>query len=302
MPKERFISYPGASPEADGSLLLGWAGWNHRDQADALAGLIRSRVETGGWTKGDPRFVPLLAGLREVFPWGHQWYGEYDEEWEGNPAEKFQAALDTGRASVNCQRRISSTGVPRRRHAGGSHVVDNAGYSDLLFGAPARCRDLKVQGEHVTVMPEIGEGFLGGPFDRLRLRTRGVNRLEAGVLGRGTPQHEKLLSRLVERVAGRAACDVRAPARRGPQFDLGWISDRTPYGAWATAPQGSVTDETNRLVEAVAYVGRSSRSGARHGQVQRVVVVEDAVDLNSGLREKAQASGVLVAKIKDVPR
>ncbi|MER7898637.1 BREX-2 system adenine-specific DNA-methyltransferase PglX [Streptomyces sp. NPDC096046] len=98
VPKERFISYPGASPEADGSLLLGWAGWNHRDQADALVGLIRSRVETGGWTKDDPRFVPLLAGLREVMPWVHQWYGEYDEEWEGNPAEEFQAALDAGRA------------------------------------------------------------------------------------------------------------------------------------------------------------------------------------------------------------
>ncbi|MFI8894720.1 BREX-2 system adenine-specific DNA-methyltransferase PglX [Streptomyces paradoxus] len=98
VPKERFISYPGASPEADGSLLLGWAGWNHRDQADALVGLIRSRVETGGWAKDEPRFVPLLAGLREVLPWVHQWHGEYDEEWEGNPAEEFQAALDTGRA------------------------------------------------------------------------------------------------------------------------------------------------------------------------------------------------------------
>ncbi|GAA4140637.1 BREX-2 system adenine-specific DNA-methyltransferase PglX [Streptomyces tunisiensis] len=97
VPKERFISYPGASPEADGSLLLGWAGWNHRDQADALVGLIRSRVETGGWTKDDPRFVPLLAGLREVLPWVHQWYGGYDEEWEGNPAEEFQSALESGR-------------------------------------------------------------------------------------------------------------------------------------------------------------------------------------------------------------
>ncbi|MBQ1090136.1 BREX-2 system adenine-specific DNA-methyltransferase PglX [Streptomyces sp. B93] len=97
VPKERFISYPGASLESDTSLLLGWAGWNHRDQADALVGLLRSRVETGGWAKDDPRFVPLLAGLREVLPWVHQWYGGYDEEWEGNPSEEFQAALDTGR-------------------------------------------------------------------------------------------------------------------------------------------------------------------------------------------------------------
>ncbi|MFF6875575.1 hypothetical protein ACFY9S_09705 [Streptomyces sp. NPDC012474] len=192
--------------------------------------------------------------------------------------------------------------IESRRAGRHIHVVDNAGYSDLLFGAPAQCRDLKVQGEHVTVMPEVGEGFLGGPFDRLRLRTRGINRLEAGLLGRGTPRHEKLLSRLIERVAGRATLDVRAPARRGPQFDLGWISERTAYGAWVAAPEQSGDKETKRLSEAVEYVSRSARSVARHGQVQRVVVLEDAVDLSSGLRERAQASGVLIGKIKDVPR
>ncbi|WP_328562231.1 DUF7008 domain-containing protein [Streptomyces coelicoflavus] len=73
VPAERFISYPGASPESDTSLLLGWAGWNHRDQADAL------------------------AGLRGVMPWVHQWYGGHDEEWDGNPAEEFQTDLDNGR-------------------------------------------------------------------------------------------------------------------------------------------------------------------------------------------------------------
>ncbi|MEU5095762.1 BREX-2 system adenine-specific DNA-methyltransferase PglX [Streptomyces sp. NPDC020996] len=97
VPKERFISYPGASLDSDPSLLLGWAGWNHREQAEAIVGLLTNRVESGGWAKDDPRFVPLLAGLREVMPWVHQWYDEYDEEWEGNPAEEFQAALDSGR-------------------------------------------------------------------------------------------------------------------------------------------------------------------------------------------------------------
>ncbi|MFF2199142.1 DUF7008 domain-containing protein [Streptomyces sp. NPDC058145] len=52
-------------------MLLGWAGWDHRDQADALVGMIRDRVENDGWAKEDPRFVPLLAGLREVLPWIH---------------------------------------------------------------------------------------------------------------------------------------------------------------------------------------------------------------------------------------
>lgn len=98
VPKERFVSYPGASPDTDPSLLLGWAGWNHRDQAEALVGLLRSRVESDGWTLDDPRFVPLLAGLREVLPWVHQWHDGHDDEWEGNPAEEFQSALDKGRA------------------------------------------------------------------------------------------------------------------------------------------------------------------------------------------------------------
>ena len=36
VPKERFISYPDASPDSDpNSLLIGWAGWDHREQAAA---------------------------------------------------------------------------------------------------------------------------------------------------------------------------------------------------------------------------------------------------------------------------
>ena len=49
VPKERFISYPMASPDSDGSLLLGWAGWDHREQAHALITLIEERATTDGW-------------------------------------------------------------------------------------------------------------------------------------------------------------------------------------------------------------------------------------------------------------
>lgn len=182
------------------------------------------------------------------------------------------------------------------------HVVDAVSYSDLLFGAPARCRDLKVQGDHVAVMPEVGDGFLGGPFDRLHLRTRGLGRFEAGVLGRGTPRHEKLLSRLIEQVTGRAALEVRAPTRRGPHFDLGWISKRTAYGAWVAVPQVPADERTNCLTEVVEHASRSVRAVPRHGQAQPVVVLEDSVELNSGLEEKAKSLGVLLGKVRDVPR
>ncbi|MFE0803702.1 BREX-2 system adenine-specific DNA-methyltransferase PglX [Streptomyces sp. NPDC058812] len=96
VPKERFISYPGASTDSDPSLLLGWAGWNHRDQAEALVNLISDRAEQDGWKREDPRFVPLLAGLLEIMPWVHQWYDEYDEEWGDSPAREFQTALNKG--------------------------------------------------------------------------------------------------------------------------------------------------------------------------------------------------------------
>ncbi|WP_369212591.1 BREX-2 system adenine-specific DNA-methyltransferase PglX [Streptomyces flavofungini] len=96
VPKERFVSYPGSSPDNDPSLLIGWAGWNHRYQAEALVNLLNDRLNVDGWRKEDPRFIPLLAGLAEVMPWVKQWHDEYDDEWEGNPAEEFNSALVAG--------------------------------------------------------------------------------------------------------------------------------------------------------------------------------------------------------------
>ncbi|MFI8550221.1 BREX-2 system adenine-specific DNA-methyltransferase PglX [Spirillospora sp. NPDC077959] len=92
VPKERFISYPGASPDADDTLLLGWAGWDHKDQAQALANLVNDRAEVGAW--GVEKLTPLLAGLLEVLPWVKQWHGEEDPEWGGVPAEEFEAFLN----------------------------------------------------------------------------------------------------------------------------------------------------------------------------------------------------------------
>lgn len=95
VPKERFVSYPGASPDSDPTLLLGWAGWDHKDQAQALVNLVNDRIGQAGWDTA--RITPLLAGLAEVLPWVHQWHGEFDEEWDGVPAEEYQAYLDEQR-------------------------------------------------------------------------------------------------------------------------------------------------------------------------------------------------------------
>ncbi|MGK4591687.1 BREX-2 system adenine-specific DNA-methyltransferase PglX [Amycolatopsis sp. w19] len=96
VPKERFISYPDANPDADPTLLLGWAGWDHKDQAQALVNIVNDRVEQAGW--GTDKLTPLLAGLRELMPWVHQWHSEYDDAWGGTPAEEYQTFLEDQRA------------------------------------------------------------------------------------------------------------------------------------------------------------------------------------------------------------
>ena len=85
VPKERFISYPGASPGIDGSLLLGWAGWDQREQALALTTLIEQRSTVDGWDT--ERLTPLFAGLAEVMPWVRQWHGKIDPAFGQSPAD-----------------------------------------------------------------------------------------------------------------------------------------------------------------------------------------------------------------------
>jgi hypothetical protein len=84
VPKERFISYPGAEQDDDKSPLYGWAGWDHLQQATALAGLYHERKTEDGWAAD--RLVPLLAGLLELLPWLKQWHNEPSEDLGGEGA------------------------------------------------------------------------------------------------------------------------------------------------------------------------------------------------------------------------
>jgi hypothetical protein len=47
VPKERFVLYPGTRVGSDSSAVIGWAGWDHLQQARALAGHYR-RARTMG--------------------------------------------------------------------------------------------------------------------------------------------------------------------------------------------------------------------------------------------------------------
>ncbi|TXH62100.1 MAG: BREX-2 system adenine-specific DNA-methyltransferase PglX [Burkholderiaceae bacterium] len=76
VPKERWVSYPGCERGADTSLLIAWAGWNHLQQATALAAYTLEVKENEGWDAA--RLQPLLAGLLELVPWLEQWHNEID--------------------------------------------------------------------------------------------------------------------------------------------------------------------------------------------------------------------------------
>ncbi len=107
VPKERWISYPGCERGADGSLVIAWAGWDHLQQATALATYFIDMKEREGWSH--ERLQPLLTGLLELIPWLKQWHndmnpdfgarmGDYYESFVTDEARALQFTLDDLRA------------------------------------------------------------------------------------------------------------------------------------------------------------------------------------------------------------
>jgi len=92
VPKERFISYPGAQRETDPSLVVGWAGWDHLARARALATWYLQAKRDG---RDREYLTPLLAGLAELVPWLKQWYDEPNPDPAlDRPGSQIAALLD----------------------------------------------------------------------------------------------------------------------------------------------------------------------------------------------------------------
>ncbi|MBM9508517.1 hypothetical protein ITX44_28975 [Streptomyces sp. KK5PA1] len=106
-------------------------------------------------------------------------------------------------------------------------VVDAEGFTDLLAGHSARCRELlRLRGEakeKVMVLSQPGDGVLGGP---LRRHASGRHDpaeliLDLNLLDEGTEAHESTLTALVSHLADQGI-EVRGHARKAPRFDAGW--------------------------------------------------------------------------------
>jgi hypothetical protein len=75
VPRERWVSYPGCESPGDPTRVVGWAGWDHLQQATAVAGhFVRLKDE------GIPadRLIPLLAGIDELVFWLKLWHNAFD--------------------------------------------------------------------------------------------------------------------------------------------------------------------------------------------------------------------------------
>jgi hypothetical protein len=120
VPKERFVSYPFCSRDADPSLLIGWAGWDHLQQAKAQEAWYTEVTEQEGWSV--ERLKPLLSGLAEIIPWLKQWHNDLDPEFQERMGDFFETFM---------QGQLQRYGLTRE---------DLRGWTPLALGRPRRGR------------------------------------------------------------------------------------------------------------------------------------------------------------------
>ena len=92
VPKERFILYSGLEGTSDSSPVIGWAGWNHLKQAQALTAHFQHVKEKEGLS--EERLKPALAGLLDIIPWLKQWHNEPDSATGDRMGDTFAAFLE----------------------------------------------------------------------------------------------------------------------------------------------------------------------------------------------------------------
>jgi hypothetical protein len=98
VPKERWVVYPGMEGGIDTSPVIAWAGWDHAQQAQALTGFYQQATDTWGWEP--QKLAPLLAALKDLLPWLHQWHNAIDPEFGDRISTTYQQFYDTERHTL----------------------------------------------------------------------------------------------------------------------------------------------------------------------------------------------------------
>jgi hypothetical protein len=91
VPKERFFSLPGCERDGDRTLVIGWAGLDHLQRAQAIAAYYLQMKENEGWDSA--RLLPLLVALDELIPWLKQWHNELNAVFGQRMGDYFDSFL-----------------------------------------------------------------------------------------------------------------------------------------------------------------------------------------------------------------
>lgn len=92
VPKERFFSLPGCEKAGDSTLVIGWAGMNHLQRAQAISAWYLDRKDTDGWEV--EKLKPMLVALDELIPWLKQWHNEVDPEYSERMGDFYEGFLN----------------------------------------------------------------------------------------------------------------------------------------------------------------------------------------------------------------
>lgn len=196
-----------------------------------------------------------------------------------------------------------------RERERGHHVcvVDADGFADLINGRghPARCRTLKRfpgGSRQVLVLPETGDGVLGGPLraSQASRHQPGELSLDLAALDKGTEAHESTVAALIAHLARRKV-QVCRPARRAPRFDAGWSRDKDVFIAEVKSLTGGREEQQIRLgIGQVLDYAHQMRVAGAHGQVRPVLVLERR-PTDPRWASLAEHSGILLTWGPDFP-
>ena len=92
VPKERFASVLGAERDADPTMVLAWAGFDHAELAQSIGSLLIARQQQDGWDAD--RSWPLVVAMAELLPWLDQWHSEVDPRWGASPAGLYRGITE----------------------------------------------------------------------------------------------------------------------------------------------------------------------------------------------------------------
>ncbi|MEI7773921.1 MAG: BREX-2 system adenine-specific DNA-methyltransferase PglX, partial [Verrucomicrobiota bacterium] len=140
VPKERWVLYPGVERNEDPSPVIAWAGWDHAQQAQALASYYMEARHT--WAFPPQKLRLLLAGLLELLPWLHQWHSAVDPTYGASPAESIEALLDAECHDLGLTRvdlnttRMTESAAPKERKPRAASGSKKAAKSNLGLPEP----------------------------------------------------------------------------------------------------------------------------------------------------------------------